>query len=204
MEDVFVPSTWKRLLAFFIDQAFILLFYIPFAHTFIQLFFTDEEVYVSLGKLLVLFLVPALYEFVFLMILQATPGKWLVGLQVVPSHNAYAALNSYQCILRPLASRLSFFFAWAIYAFAFFKYDRTHVADWIAETRVIQFTPRAHRPRIRWILGIFLVLTYTYEGLVYSSTVLKQIDWGNKQVELRSLLNVSDMIDIQTEGDDED
>ncbi len=200
MEDIYVPSTWKRLFAFGIDQFFILLFYIPFAKTFVQLFFTDEDVYVSLWKLLVMFLVPALYEFLFLMILQATPGKWMLGLRVVPAYNAYADLNSFQCILRPLVSRMSFFFAWAIYAFAFFKYDRTHVADWVAETRVIQFAPRVKRPQIRWILGTFLVLSYTYEGLVYSSSVLSQIDWANKRVELRSLLDVSDMVDVQTDG----
>ncbi|MDG0818228.1 RDD family protein [Bdellovibrio svalbardensis] len=202
MEDVYVPSTWKRLFAFGIDQIFILLFYFPFAKTFVQLFFTDEDVYVSLGKLLVMFLVPALYEFVFLMILQATPGKWLLGLKVVPAHNAYAELQSAQCILRPLVSRLSFFFAWAIYAFAFFKYDRTHVADWVAETRVIQFTPRPRRPQIRWILGVFLVLSYVYEGVVYSSSVLGQIDWASKRVELRSLLNVTEMVDVAEDGED--
>lgn len=203
MEEIYVPSTWKRLLALGLDQIFILLFYIPFAKTFFQIFFTDDDVYISLAKLFVLFLVPAVYEFIFLVVLQATPGKWLVGLKVVPVHNAYAELHIYQCLLRPLVSRLSFFFSWAIYALAFFKYDRTHLADWVAETRVIQFTTRAQRPKIRWFLGLILILSNAYEGVISSSSVLNQIDWANKRVELRSLLNTSDLVDIQFDEDED-
>lgn len=197
MEDVYVPSTWKRLFAAGIDQIFIFLFYIPFAKTFFDLFFTDEDVYISLAKLLVMFLVPALYEFLFLMIMQATPGKWILGLKVVPANNAFEELTPGQCILRPLTGRLNFFFAWGIYALAFFRYDRTHLADWVAETRVIQFNPRPTRTKIRWVLGTILLLSYVYEGLAYSTEVLQQIDWKNKQVELRSLLNVDEMMDLQ-------
>ncbi|HWU43255.1 MAG TPA: RDD family protein [Bdellovibrio sp.] len=203
MKDIYVPSTWKRLIAFGIDQLFAALLYLPFAKTLWQLFSTDEDIYISLGKLFLLFLVPALYEFIFLMILQATPGKWIMGLRVVPAHNAYNELTLPQCILRPFVERLSFFFSWAIYALAFFKYDRTHLADWVAETRVIQFTPRIRRPRVRWIVGTVLLFSYLYQGLIYSTNVLNQIDWENKRVELRSLLNVDEMIDFQF-GDEED
>lgn len=202
MVDIFIPSTWRRLFAFFIDQFFIFFFYLPFAGTFSRIFFTDEDVYVSLIQLFVLFMVPAVYEFVFLMILQATPGKWLLGLKVVPAHNADAELHTFQCALRPLTSRLSFFFAWAIYALAFFRYDRTHLADWVAETRVIQFKPRAERPKIRWIIGSLLFVSYLFEGLNYSMAVLQQIDWKNHKVELRSVLQSTDMVDFDF-GDDE-
>lgn len=203
MEDIYIASTWRRIFAFLIDQVFILFFYLPFAKTFLDVFFSDEEVMISLPKLLVLFLVPALYEFVFLMILQATPGKWLLNMKVVPSNNPYQELPVSSCILRPLVGRLTFFFSWAIYALAFFRYDRTHLADWVAETRLIQFIPRDSRPKIRWILGSFLIVCYVYEGLDYSTVILQSIDWSKKQVELRSLMEVSNMADIQFEGDED-
>jgi uncharacterized RDD family membrane protein YckC len=197
MENVFVPSTWKRLAAFFIDQIVMVLFYLPFAGKFFQAFFLDEDVYLSLIQLLVFFLIPALYEFVFLVVMQATPGKWLLGLKVVPQHNPYTPLHITQCIMRPVVGRLSFFFGWAIYAVAFFRYDRTHIADWVAETRVIQFKPRPMRAKIRWIAGSFFVLCYIYEGLAYSSSILSQIDWKNNQVELRNVVNVDESVNFQ-------
>lgn len=204
MENVYVPSTWRRLFAYGIDQIFVLVFYIPFAKTFLQIFTTDEDIYISLGKLILMFLVPAIYEFIFLLILSATPGKWLLGLRVVPAHNAYGELHFAQCLLRPLVGRLSFFFAWAIYAVAFFRYDRTHLVDWLAETRVIQLTPRVQRPHLRWFLGSVLVVGYLYEGLLYSHQVINSIDWGNKRVELRSLLGADQMDMMDFDFDDND
>ncbi|MBO9668747.1 MAG: RDD family protein [Bdellovibrio sp.] len=204
MEDIFVPSTWKRLAAFFVDQIVMILFYLPFAGKMFQAVFTEEEVYLSLVQLLVFFMVPAIYEFVFLVIMQATPGKWLFGLKVVPQNNPFSPLHITQCIMRPFVSRLSFFFGWAIYAVAFFRYDRTHLADWVAETRVVQFKPRPHRATIRWIAGSFFVLCYIYEGLVYSNSILSQIDWKNKQVELRNVVNFDQSVDFQFDDFDDE
>ncbi|MFM6927056.1 MAG: RDD family protein [Bdellovibrio sp.] len=203
MDEVYVPSTWKRLAALTIDQMMILPFYLPFAKKFFSVFFTDDDVYLSLVQLLVLFMVPALFEFLFLVVMQATPGKWIMGLKVVPQENPFAELHWAQCVMRPLAGRLSFFFAWGIYALAFFRYDRTHLADWLAETRVIQFVPRVRRAKVRWIWGLFFVLMYSYEGLNYSSAVLNEIDWGNHQVDLRALVDVGGFADIQFEDFDD-
>lgn len=197
MDEVYVPSTWKRLAALTIDQLMILPFYLPFAKKFFSVFFTDDDVYLSLVQLFVLFMVPALFEFLFLVVMQATPGKWIMGLKVVPQENPYEELHWTQCVMRPIASRLSFFFAWGIYALAFFRYDRTHLADWMAETRVVQFVPRVRRARVRWVLGLLFVLMYSYEGLGYSSAVLNQIDWRNHQVDLRALADIAGFADIQ-------
>lgn len=199
MDDVYVPSTWKRLIAVTIDQLMILPFYLPFAKKFFTVFFTDDDVYLSLLQLFILFLVPAFYEFVFLVVMQATPGKWLMGLKVVPHNSPYEELHWTHCVMRPVVGRLSFFFAWGIYALAFFRYDRTHLADWLAETRVIQFVPRARRAKLRWILGTVFVIMYAYEGLTYSSSVLNQIDWKNHQVDLRALTDIAGFEEIQFE-----
>lgn len=201
MDSVFVPSTLRRLVAHGIDQLIRMFFYIPFAKSFFLLIFTDEDVRISTVQLVVLFLVPALYEFVFLTLFQATPGKLLLGLKVVPCTDPTARLEWQQCVLRPLMGRLSFFFSWAIYALAFFRYDRTHVVDWVAETRVIQFTPRMTRAKLRPVLGSLLIVIYLYEGLVSAKGVLQTVDWGNGQVELRSLLDFDSLEDAMEDYD---
>ncbi|WII70889.1 RDD family protein [Bdellovibrio sp. 22V] len=199
MEFAYVPSTWKRFFAHGIDQLFILPFYLPFAGVFFRLAFTEDDVFLNFIQLAVLFLIPALFEFVFLYLLQATPGKWFLGLRVVPAGDYQKPLHWSQCVLRALAGRLSFFFSWAIYALAFFRYDRTHLCDWVAETRVVQATPRANKAELRWIVGVIFVLLYAYEGLVSSQMILKSIDWSNRQANLREVFDIQDYVDVTFE-----
>ncbi|WP_291516217.1 RDD family protein [Bdellovibrio sp. ArHS] len=196
MDSVYVPSTIRRLIAHAIDQVVRLIFYIPFLKPFFLLIFTDDQVPVSFFTLALLFLIPAIYEFIFLVVMQATPGKWFMGLKVVPFSNPKEALDWRQCVLRPLTERLTFFFSWALYALAFFRYDRTHLADWVAETRVVQFKPRVTRAQIRWITGSLLVFLYVYEGLVSSAAVLRVMDWQNKRVDLRDIVATEYMEDM--------
>lgn len=177
----------------------ILPFYLPFAGVFFRLMFSDEDVYVSLTQLLILFLMPAVYEFVFLVMMQATPGKWVFGLKVVPANNSAERLHWTQCLMRPLMGRLSLFFSVAIYALAFFRYDRTHLCDWVAETRVVQAQPRVKPARLRWFLGTLLVITYAYEGLVSSKLFLNSIDWSHRQADMRLLFDLQDYIDVDFE-----
>jgi uncharacterized RDD family membrane protein YckC len=188
MEEVYLPSTWRRLWAFLIDQMVSMVMYLPFFGAFRQLVLTDNEVSLSIIQLGLMLLIPAIYEFVFLALMQATPGKWFMGLKVVPCNNADAKLELGHCLLRPLVGRLSLLLSWAIYAVAFFRYDRTHLCDWVAETRVIQFKPRAARPRVRWMLGLLLMFSHGYEGLSSASHTLQQINWSEGKVDLRALI----------------
>lgn len=196
MDNVYVPSTFRRLIAQGIDQAVRLIFYIPFLKSFFLLIFTDDPVRVSFYTLGLMFLIPAIYEFIFLVMMQATPGKWFMGLKVVPFSHSNEALDWRQCVLRPLTERLTFFFSWAVYALAFFRYDRTHLADWVAETRVVQFKPRSSRANVRWVTGSLLIFLYVYEGLVSSAAVLRVVDWQNKQVDLRDIVATDYMEDM--------
>lgn len=199
MTEAYVPSTWRRLFAYSVDQLVVLPFYLPFVGVFFRLFFSDDEVLVSLNQLLVLYLIPAVYECVFLILMQATPGKWLMGLKVVPSQNYTEKLHWSQCLLRPLVGRLSFFFSAAVYAVAFFRYDRTHLCDWVAETRVVQGKPRPRKAQIRWILGTLVVLLYVYEGMVSAEMVLKSIKWSEGQADLREVFDLQDYVDVSFE-----
>lgn len=201
MDNVYVPSTFRRLAARGVDSLIRLFFYFPFVKSFFKLVFTEDEVVISLGQFVLFLMVPALYEFIFLVLMQATPGKWLMGLKVVPANRPFEELHWTQCVLRPLAERLSVLFSWAIYATAFFRYDRTHVADWFAETRVVQFVPRSSRAKLRWFLGSVLVLIYFSEGMTSARHMLQAVDLENQQVNLRSLVEVDGMADLMEEYD---
>lgn len=189
MDNVFVPSTWRRLAAYGIDQLLRTVFYLPFAKIFFLLVFTEDEVHITLWEGLALLLVPTMYEMIFLILMQATPGKWLMGLKVVPFSQPHQHLHWQQCVLRPLVNRLSFFFSWAIFVLAFFRYDRTHLADWVAETRVVQGTPRLTRASWRPILGSILFVIYFTEGLSSAGTILQAVNWREGQIELRALVD---------------
>lgn len=201
MDEVFVPSTWARLTARCIDQLISLVLYIPFAKTMFLLFLTDEDVIVSLAQVILFFLIPTFYEIFFLALMQRTPGKWFMGLKVVPAMDPHQNLTWAQCLLRPLVSLLSFFFGLAIYAVAFFRYDRTHIADWVAETRVVQNTARSARTKLRWVAGVFFILIYSGESLSSAAQILNQIDWKNGELNLRKVVDPQEFMPDDMEMD---
>lgn len=205
MDKFHVPSTWKRFVANGIDQSICLLFYFPFVGLLWRFFTTEEPIHISLWQLFVIFMIPAVYDFVFLVLMQGSPGKWFMDLKVVPATQPEQALSLEQCFLRPLVARLTFFFSWAIYALAFFRYDRTHLCDWVAETRVVQSTPRPRRAQLRPFVGALFVCLYISEGLSSAAAVIKQIDWKAHQVDVRAILNIQDMMsELDQDQDMED
>lgn len=209
MEEIYVPSTWRRLGAFLIDQVVSVVMYLPFWGAFSKLILTDNDVSLTVIQMGIMLLIPAIYEFIFLALMQATPGKWMMGLKVVPCGDPNSKLEFGHCLLRPLTGRLSLLLSWAIYAVAFFRYDRTHLCDWVAETRVIQFKPRAARARVRWVLGVLLILSHGYEGLSSASHTLQQINWNEGKVDLRALIpshsnGAGAEFSFDPDGDDEE
>lgn len=201
MDNAFVPSTWRRLMAQGIDQIVRGVFYLPFGGLLFKLLMTSEEVQVSLVELVVIFLIPAIYEMVFLILFQATPGKLLMGLKVVPFADPNSKLDVSQCLLRAFAGQFTFFFSWAIYAVAFFRYDRTHIVDWIAQTRVIQGAPRIRRAKLRPLLGVVFMILYAWEGLISAHHIIEKIDWVNGQADLRLLTEVESLDEFINEAD---
>lgn len=187
MLSAYLPSTWRRLAAYILDQMIMMPFYLPFAGVFVDLVFGGDEARISLFKFTLILMTPAVYEFVFLLLMNATPGKWLLGMKVTPAKDLEAGLDWHQAFLRAFVGRLSLFLSSAIYALAFFRYDRTHLVDWIAETRVVQNTPRRERPQIRWILGSLFVVYFCIEGWSAASQVMRAVDWSEKEVNLSEL-----------------
>lgn len=197
MTNVYLPSTWKRFVANGLDEMIMIPFYAPFFGIFFTMFTSEEGVSIPVFTFLLILLVPAVYEFVFLVLMQATPAKWLLGLKVVPVHNFEEPLSWQAALLRALAKRLSLFFSLAIYVVALFRYDRTHAVDWIADTRVVQNVPRNKPAKIRWIIGSVFVIYFCIEGWSAATKVIKTIDWQNNQVHLDELLAAYNLEDLE-------
>lgn len=176
-----------------IDQLICLPLYFPFIVYWWKLFFTDEDVFVSVYVFGLFVVIPVIYEISFLILMQATPGKVIMGLKVVPSADLGQKLDWQQCVLRPIVNSLSLLIGYAAYSLAFFKYDRTHFGDWMAETRVVQKTARTKTPKKRYILGcIFIVLSLS-DGLSTARLFIGNVDWENRIIDLRKIVKVSEM-----------
>jgi uncharacterized RDD family membrane protein YckC len=182
-----IPSTWRRLSANLLDEVIMLPFYIPFFGIAFKLFTSDDDVRISLFTFILILMIPAFYEFIFLVLMQATPGKWLLGLKVVPAEDMDDRLEWERSLLRALGKRLSLFLSSALYALGLFRYDRTHAVDWLAETRVIQFSPRSKAPTIRWIIGSLLTVYFCIEGLRAAREVFKSVEWDTQKVNLTQI-----------------
>lgn len=183
-KDLALPQTLRRLAAHGVDEICIGLLLFPLWRLIWDVFTTDEDVFISIPMLFFILFFPMLYQFVFLMLFSRTPGKWLLNMWVVDAHDSSQKISWAQALLRALTSRLSLFLSWAIYALAFFRYDRTHLADWVAETRVMQESETPRRPRLHpWFAG-FLVVFYAGEGFSQAMMIWESIDWGSNRVEL--------------------
>lgn len=151
-----VASTERRLFAYALDQFVVFFFYLPvLVHIGIPLLVGSSWAVDLRWVFLSVFLHFA-YDVLFLYFLGATIGKKFVGLEVVS--RAGGGLTLFQCVLRSVSDRLSLFFGNGLRALAFLRYDRTHVSDWIAETRVVQKETRVRWVRRRKFLGLVLFL----------------------------------------------
>ncbi len=92
----------------------------------------------------------------------ATPGKWAMGLRVIPNESSQtvetAHLDWSQCLLRSLASYLNWVAGLVFVAPALLSDRRRTILDLIAGTRVVQSHPRSHPPKTRWVLGVLAIL----------------------------------------------
>lgn len=199
MTSAYLPSTWKRLAANGIDELFMIPFYAPFFGIFLTMMTSEESVSIPIFTFFLILFVPAVYEFVFLVLMQATPAKWLLGLTVVPAGNFEEPLGWQAAFLRALAKRLSLFLSLAPYVLALFRYDRTHLVDWVAETRVVQNVPRPRPAKIRWFIGSVFFIYFCIEGWSAASKVIETIDWQNNQVYLDELLAAYSLEDFEVE-----
>jgi len=160
---VYTGRIWRRLIAYGLDSFIAGLCFLPVWIQIVGSALQDQQVridwtWVALGILLQLF-----YKWLFLYFLGGTLGKLLLGLRVVSRNQPEKGLGLLQSLLRVLTDSLSFFFGNALRALALMRLDRTHVSDWVAETRVVQFS-KPSSPTKRHIFLALVIMMVSFSN----------------------------------------
>jgi uncharacterized RDD family membrane protein YckC len=176
-------STWRRVLAYGIDSIIMGLCFLPFWMQVWGSMLLDHEVSVGWQWLGVVLLLQLFYKWLFLYFLGGTLGKLFLGLRVV-SRTGDENLGLMQSFLRVLADGLSLFFGLAPRALALLRLDRTHVSDWVAETRVVQLAPQTMLMRRHWAVALIVVWIsfFSQFSRVYQS--LQSVDFEDGRIFL--------------------
>jgi uncharacterized RDD family membrane protein YckC len=177
-------STYKRFFAFHLDGFFVFFLWTPVWIQIVGSLVKTGEMHVSWKWLLISFALQFFYKVVFLKFAGATLGKLIMGLKVIPKYAEGQDLGWSQSLIRVLADHLGFFFSFATYALAFIRHDRTHLSDWLAETRVVQKNPRKKNTKRRWLLAIGLVVYFLISGFYSSYFLIQNLSWTTQGVSL--------------------
>lgn len=154
-----IPPLPRRFYAFYIDEGLRVTFFLPF----LLLALGNREK--SLAGLALAVVTYLAFRMCCLYFLGGSVGKLACGLRVV-DRGTGGPLEPIQALLRVLADELSVFFAFAPRALVYFRWDRTHLSDWIAETRVVSLKEQSFIPRLRPVTGSILVLLGLFWGAV--------------------------------------
>lgn len=169
----FVPSTWKRLMARGLDQIFISMVLFP-----VLLMRPETEdgwIQLTIPWALFVFLYPLVYEALCLCFFQTTPGKWIFNLKVIPASAIAKKHWGLHALIRALVCYVGFFI-WAFFATALWRYDRRHLADLIAETRVVGIVPtKMHK--VRPLIGLIVVMLGLVQGWISTVEQIQSIDY---------------------------
>ena len=193
----FVPSTRNRLMARWLDQVFIWMVLAPI----LMMFPMTEEgwIQLSLPCAVALFLYPIFYEAFCTYFFYTTPGKWICNLKLVPVESTLAKNWGVHALTRAVICHFGNFF-WAIFATAFFRYDRRHLADWICETRVVGLAPTGF-VKIRPVIGIIVVILGCISGWVSTYEQVTNIDYEDGFIYIPDPTNY-DFSNIEDEIED--
>jgi uncharacterized RDD family membrane protein YckC len=187
----FAPDTFRRLCALVIDSIITSGFAAPL---FVYAFITspkNEGLLLPWTMLAATWLMQLGYHVLFIYILKGSIGKLICGLRIVPFHNPNEKLMFMQAVLRVLTDQFGFFFGHAHRALVFFRLDRRHLSDWIAETRVVQNFPRSRIPARRWIVGLIALWVLATAGLQESYELIQKLEIKKAGVLLPANFNVS-------------
>ena len=196
---MYTASSWRRIIAYVIDQIIVGFLYIPVWIQVVDSWITSEAIQIEWKWLLVCFGFQFLYKWIFLSLLGATVGKLLLGLQLV-SVNTNKRANWVQCLLRIFADHLSLFFGMGPRALALMRFDRRHLSDWVAETQVKQLFPRMTHPKRRLILSLILFIYFSISGLLTASELIQRLEWdSNRLIIYPQDTEYSQAVDLDTE-----
>lgn len=177
LRKYYTASTYRRIWAHMVDSFIINICYAPLWIQVLSSLLKTNEISFDLRWLLVCFLFQFAYRWLFLYFMQATLGKLIFGLKVIDRFDEDKELGLMQSFLRVLCDQFSLFFGYGLAILALYRFDRTHLSDWVAETRVVQSFPRAHPAQRRWIfasLAFVYVMSTQFFG-VYQ--ILQRVKW---------------------------
>lgn len=159
---MYVASTTRRISAHVMDEIIGSIFWIPLLVYIWKHSSESPSVIISWKWILGLWAARMTYEILCIYVLQALPGQQFFGLKIKSTHRPDMELGLMQITIRVFIAQLKYIFGPAIYFMALFHPERQHLGDIIAETQVVQFGDRTFHPKVRFILGSFLV----YSSLV--------------------------------------
>ncbi len=179
-----IPSTFQRAKARLIDELICLVLSLPVTgHLFLTEFNEDADWNLPWTGLFYWAGIRLFYFYVSYRFFQKTLGKWVYDLRLVPAANYNAELTDSQILLRLVAEWFKLPLSWSIYSIMFFRYDRRHFADLVAETRVagpVQARPTtSRRTKIRWIVGIILLFS-VFSGLKSTGEFVALLEWNKE------------------------
>ncbi|MBX2986334.1 MAG: RDD family protein [Bdellovibrionaceae bacterium] len=183
---VFVPPTGARFWARVIDEVVILFLLVPAFGLAAFDLFSAERLWMSWPFFAYFLCIPLLYEAVTVWIFGATFGKWAFGLRVVNNRDPQAPLSFWDALTRAVAFRFSLFFSYAVQALALLRYDRTHLADWAARTRVVALRPRRSLARVRWFWGPVLIVFFLFTGWSAARVLFAGLSWDSTGIIFQS------------------
>ncbi len=132
----YVPSTKRRILAGCIDQLIIMIPAVLVFYPNLKALFNTSEIKINIFVLAAVVCAQFLYFFMSYLLAEATLGQKLVGQRLVAVSGE--KLVGVQVAIRVLCDQLSVFFSYGLFCLIFFRFDRTHLSDWLAETKVVQ------------------------------------------------------------------
>lgn len=144
-------------------------------------FIRTEEVKIHWAHAVYFFAVRICYETFSVGFFSATIGKKQMGLTVI-NRNGFEGKKQVhldQAFLRSLVSQLSLIFGWSLFVTAFLKYNRTHIADWVADTQVLSKSPQSIRPKIRWVLAFGFIFIFLAGSIKNTVMTLDSLEWKN-------------------------
>lgn len=176
-----LPSTWRRLAARLTDDVYIFILQSPVVYIFLRDFFQTGESKIHWAHAVYFLLIRVVYEGLTVAFFSTTPGKWQWGLKVINKNRESTKTSQVQldqAFLRALVCQLSHIIGWSLFVTALYKHNRTHIADWLAETQVVSLDfKRKSRPQRRWIFAtgfIFFFMTGSMKG---TAMTLQSMTW---------------------------
>ncbi len=177
--------TWKRFVAFLLDSIVINFIWWPLLVYVSEMTFREGIVEIPFQALSGFCLLTLFYKWLFLYFLGATPGKLILGLRVVPfergSPQYDQPLGLLQSFLRVFVDFFSVFFGGALKVVAFFRFDRRHVGDWVAETQVVQVVPHSVFFKRHPIVALFFIAQMSMAQFVVAYDNLQRVDFDFKK-----------------------